>query len=356
MILVFAGAGSSASVDCKKFPTTIEFFKRLPKDIKDDPLYNYVHGFLEQKKGSLIDIEDVLEAFNDFNEFFDKTLHPPGNIVGWMMDKNRLTELANNINDINDFGRSIIHNQTQTEAIVKSRELFSRRGSSLRDNINNLVHSFYNHTPDKKQLTNWAAFIKDLQSSILDTETVEIFTTNYDLVLEQVIEKYKLDIETGRKSNNLQTTLNMTLWSPQPPTNNRGKLTKLHGSMDWQRNSDGTIVASSVSTENPEKQAILYPGAKKELQKEPFTAFHEHLRKIVDRADVAIFIGYSFRDEHINEILYNSPLSARKYIICKDEKPPPLIPFNKGDYLYYDTGFNKDCINKILDDLNKPIS
>ncbi len=33
MILVFVGAGGSATVDPKQYPTTVEFFSRLPDNI-----------------------------------------------------------------------------------------------------------------------------------------------------------------------------------------------------------------------------------------------------------------------------------------------------------------------------------
>ena len=90
MILVFAGAGSSASVDSKNYPTTIEFFKRLPEDVKNNALYNFIHEFLKaQKKESLIDIEDVLWTIDDFNRTFDATLNPDS-IMGWMMSNNML--------------------------------------------------------------------------------------------------------------------------------------------------------------------------------------------------------------------------------------------------------------------------
>ena len=34
MILIFAGAGASYSIDKEQYPTTVEFWERLPDEIK----------------------------------------------------------------------------------------------------------------------------------------------------------------------------------------------------------------------------------------------------------------------------------------------------------------------------------
>ena len=47
MILVFAGAGASAAIDSKKYPTTEGFFNNLSESIKNDPLFVVVKEFLE---------------------------------------------------------------------------------------------------------------------------------------------------------------------------------------------------------------------------------------------------------------------------------------------------------------------
>ena len=62
MILVFAGAGSSAAVDPKQYPTTVEFFNRLPDNIIRDRIFAEVCKFLasQRKEGQPVDIEEVL--------------------------------------------------------------------------------------------------------------------------------------------------------------------------------------------------------------------------------------------------------------------------------------------------------
>jgi hypothetical protein len=39
-VLIFAGAGASMSVNPEKFPATLEFFERLPDEIKKTRSFN----------------------------------------------------------------------------------------------------------------------------------------------------------------------------------------------------------------------------------------------------------------------------------------------------------------------------
>ena len=61
MILVFVGAGGSAAVNPEQYPTTVEFFNRLPDYIEQEPLFIQIREFLEtSKRGQPIDIEEIL--------------------------------------------------------------------------------------------------------------------------------------------------------------------------------------------------------------------------------------------------------------------------------------------------------
>ena len=66
MILVFVGAGGSAAVDPEQYPTTVEFFNRLPDDIEEAPLFIQICAFLEIRKyGQPIDIEEILWTLDE---------------------------------------------------------------------------------------------------------------------------------------------------------------------------------------------------------------------------------------------------------------------------------------------------
>ena len=62
MILIFAGAGASKAVSPTTYPTTIEFFEKLPDNIKSNAIFKNLEGYLRQgtPQGAPIDIEEIL--------------------------------------------------------------------------------------------------------------------------------------------------------------------------------------------------------------------------------------------------------------------------------------------------------
>ena len=309
MILVFVGAGGSASVDPEQYPTTVEFFERLPREITQDPLFTLVREFLrsQKKDGQLIDIEEVLWGLDKLQEYFSLS-RDPNTIEGWMMTGNRLGSL---------------HATMQASSNISAGmfEIGKNQLAPLQNRINALAHEFYVEPPSKGKLQNWISLLQGLEER---DPVIEIFTTNYDPVLETVIEEANIEnVVTGRETGR-QTTLNTSLWDkPGEPIDGRGRLTKLHGSVDWQRRGS-TIICSDLYTGDPDQHSILHPGFKGEPSEEPFIKFHEHLRAVVQKADVATFVGFAFRDDYINDILSELRTDIPKYVINKDTSLPDL--------------------------------
>ena len=308
MILVFVGAGGSAAVDPEQYPTTVEFFNRLPGDIMEDRLFAKVREFLENKKdGGQIDIEEILWNLDELRDYFQVS-RDTGSVAGWIMAQNRIVQLIGG-HDLSPLlnGMSNLETQIQT----------------LKSKINAQVYDFYATAPDTEKLSDWTQLLKGLAKF---DSPIEIFTTNYDRVLERVISESEIGVETGLKPNPDQMALDMTLWdSPgQPLKNNHGRLTKLHGSVNWQRSPEGIVVSNPIFTGDHQNHLILYPGYKGEPNQEPFIKFHEHLLSVVRQADIAIFVGFAFRDEHINSILSELRPDIPKYVINKDTSLPDL--------------------------------
>lgn len=340
MIIVFVGAGGSASVDPTQYPTTVEFFQRLPQQITDDQLFTLITASLrgQKREGQPIDIEEILWRLAELEEYFLLSRNVD-TIGGWMMNDNRLCQLRGNIPDYSKLQCSM-------------GEIWASLLIPLRNRIQALVHEFYDDSPHLNKLSNWIQFFQSLAINV--DRTIEIFTTNYDTVLEKIIEQAGIKIETGRQATSTEMKLDTIFWdnpgTPMThPQTSHGRLTKLHGSVDWQRRK-GDIICSSVYTEDPQKHLILYPGFKGTPDEEPFNKFHEHLRAVVRKADAAIFVGYAFRDEYIKDILSGLRPEIPVHIINKDELPPEL-PFTK-QYKHFSNGFTTkavhDCIKELV--------
>ena len=331
MILVFVGAGGSAAVEPEQYPTTVEFFNRLPNDIKEDPLFSLVHDFLEiQKDEQPIDIEEILWTLDELRDYCKVSLNTE-TIAGWILVGNRINQLMVNASDLSNLLRGMRHlERTQIE--------------TLKHKINVLVYDFYATIPSDDMLSDWIELLQGLTEHELP---VEIFTTNYDRVLETAIKVGKINVETGRRPDDVQPIQDMTIWDNpgRPLTRKRGRLTKLHGSVDWQRNQEGIIIRTGSALEN-EEHLILYPGYKGEPNEEPFTKFHEHLQAVVQQASAAIFIGYAFRDDYINTILSELPSEIPKFVINKDDALPDFSFLEGCKHL--NDGLTKESVETCL--------
>ena len=308
MILVFVGAGGSAAVDPKQYPTTVGFFERLPGEIKGDPLFGVVQRFLKSQKreGQPIDVEEVLWSLDKVQEYFSLSRNT-NTIEGWVMANDLLGPLDGHM--VSQRILSSMENITETYL------------TPLQNRINLLVHEFYAAVPDRNKLRHLYKVLRELKSR---DSIIEIFTTNYDRVLEAAIRESGINIETGREYDGLDTRLNTTCWDkPGEPLDGHGRLTKLHGSVDW-RIENEAIICGPARTRDLGDHLILYPGFKGKPDKEPFIKFHEHLREVVSVANAAVFIGFAFRDDYINEILSNLPPGIPKYVINKDDSLPEL--------------------------------
>lgn len=98
-------------------------------------------------------------------------------------------------------------------------------------------------------------------------------------------------------------------------TQNWIRLWKIHGSLNWfwkdNTNSSHSIVRGSKITdiENISNELVIYPSKEKydSSKKQPFVAYFDRLKNTLQNGELLfIFSGYSFSDQHINEIIFNS--------------------------------------------------
>ena len=92
---------------------------------------------------------------------------------------------------------------------------------------------------------------------------------------------------------------------------------KIHGSVNWFLYNDGTSknrITRSTGRTCSGDELMIYPSRQKydESRRLPFLLFQDRLRKFLSTGEVLFIIcGYSFNDEHINEVIFQS-LRANK--------------------------------------------
>lgn len=151
-------------------------------------------------------------------------------------------------------------------------------------------------------------------SSIDRKNAVEIFTTNYDLLMEQALEDQEVPYFDGfvgsRRSffdlRAVQDGLIPTHWS---------RLWKIHGSITWYQESIETknnnlekrVYRSSEIKEDASH--LIYPSHLKyeESRKMPYLALIDQLNRFVrKKSSLLILSGYSFNDGHLNDTIVNA--------------------------------------------------
>jgi hypothetical protein len=129
---------------------------------------------------------------------------------------------------------------------------------------------------------------------------VEIFTTNYDLLLEEAFESAKIPYFDGFTGGHAPFFDPVTVaGNDLPPRWSR--LWKLHGSLGW-RVDHGVVVRSG----GYDCTELVYPDHLKYdlTQKQPYTALFERLKHFLLQPDTLLLTtGFSFRDAHICALL-----------------------------------------------------
>lgn len=155
--------------------------------------------------------------------------------------------------------------------------------------------------------------------SILNREfSKEIFTTNYDLIIEKSLESSQIPYFDGFVGSYepffWQESIDK-LVGKDDLTQNWIRLWKIHGSLSWFWKEDEKTKTPKIvrigkidKIEDEENELVIYPSKEKydSSKKQPFVAYFDRLKNYLLNGELLfVFTGYSFSDQHINEIIFN---------------------------------------------------
>lgn len=154
---------------------------------------------------------------------------------------------------------------------------------------------------------------------------VNIFSVNYDTCIEMLCIKHKLKYTDGFD----------LYWNPESLEKKSDiKLFKLHGSILWYLTNWGNYVKLPIEMEKGNEihlysgetasPFILYPMGRKWEYTEPLVYLVSELQKNLKTAKLCIVVGYSFRDDDILRIFFESAKENENLTII-------LIAPNAGD-------------------------
>jgi len=177
-------------------------------------------------------------------------------------------------------------------------------------------------------------------TSIERQHPVEIFTTNYDLLLEEAFEDYLIPYFDGfvgaRKS-----FFDLRAVEENAIPKHWTRVWKIHGSLNWFIDEKDNVYRTNET--KPDGGAhFIYPSHLKydQSRKMPFIALSDRLGQFLRfRDSILVISGYSFNDQHINDVIYRSlkanpaanvialqfgPLEGYEQAISIAEKTPNL--------------------------------
>ena len=209
--------------------------------------------------------------------------------------------------------------QITSDSIEKSFDNVSGDDSKKLDKtICNEIYSIISNEEAKADINVAKRFIGWLNWLSRDFPK-EIFTTNYDLILEKSAENLLIPFYDGFVGSNepffVHESLDGKSNYDRPPVS-WIRLWKLHGSLGWfwKTNDDGKShriirLSSGAKEKYPEAELVIYPSKDKyeSSRKQPFIAYFDRLKEfLVEGEGIFIISGYSFSDEHVNEVIFNA--------------------------------------------------
>ena len=162
---------------------------------------------------------------------------------------------------------------------------------------------------------------------------VELFTVNYDLLLETALERLRAPYFDGFVGS-LRARFQTELVEGTPGTDGEWvpaffvRLWKLHGSVNWAWEDQQIVRLGQPVTEGC--AAAIYPSDTKyeESRRVPFVVLQDRLRRALQQPETLVIIaGYSFSDDHLNELLFDAATRRERsefVAFCHSEIPDAL--------------------------------
>ncbi|HZK62334.1 MAG TPA: SIR2 family protein, partial [Anaerovoracaceae bacterium] len=201
-------------------------------------------------------------------------------------------------------GREVLLEMTYTELENFQKHLITLFNTEICKNIKPDKDGLFDSIIDTSPHLRFAEWVSQRNTS----KGLEIFTPNYDYLLELSLESQKIRyfdgfsggfipyFDVGSIENLDYRTSDIKLW-------------KIHGSLGW-CNQKGNIVKSSLD----KNKIMILPSALKydETKKVPYAILLDRLAASLRSNETTLIIcGYSFGDDHINDLIINSLRSNR---------------------------------------------
>jgi hypothetical protein len=242
-----------------------------------------------------------------------------------LIEEVKLSELKiNNIEDILSFLRGLKEVSTGNTVRGFSKEDLIQLEKDI---CKTIVRKLEVSLPDKDtpyhKLAQWISIDRE--------KPVEVFTTNYDLLLEEAFEDLTIPYFDGFVGSR-QSFFDLRAVEDNLIPKHWTRLWKIHGSINWFQKENKEVYRSS-KTKDIGDSFLIYPSHLKyeQSRKMPYLALIDQLNRFLRQPNsLMVLTGYSFNDEHLNDTI----LSALK------ANPSSMVIAMLFETLTYEDGEN----------------
>lgn len=271
---------------------------------------------IPQMKGLYSGLQREIDTYSDDEREF----------LGRIEDKKNIE----NILGVLYSGRSYLSDKTdlsgeEEKSLKTINSLIGKIENYLKSKLDVLNADFWDDDI-RKTLENYKKFYSKIALRNKELSRVNIFTTNNDMFNEVALDSLSIHFFNGFSGGVMKrfnpASFNYTLSKRMDvaidkyePVENLVYLYKIHGSVNWiedESTSDEsffTIKELPLRNTNTAGSVLVYPTPLKQNKSlgAPYVdLFREFQHKLLEPNTVLFAIGYSFSDEHVNDIIYRA--------------------------------------------------
>lgn len=287
--------------------------------------------------------------YNSFKEAIeDKALFTDSErkLIAGIEDKGSLEVILTTLYSLKGFIDTYhLEHAGQKKRIDCINQLISKVENFIYDKLNVLAKSPYT-TEVETVLGTYRTFYSKVALRSKENARLNIFTTNNDMFNEVALDSLNIHYLNGFSGGINRyfnpASFNYTLSKRMDvaidkfePVDNLVYLYKIHGSVNWvekQNDTDGSFFSIKevpISRADEGNNTLIYPTPLKQDKSlgAPYVdLFREFQHKLLEPNSVIIVIGYSFCDDHVNDIIYRglATNSSLNVVIINDVESKPV--------------------------------
>jgi hypothetical protein len=319
--------GAGISIDAK-LPLMYPLTNKVKKDVKSshNKIYDEIIAPLFEELPESCHIEHVLSHLGDYAALAERNKEKKAVINGTEVELEALKEAHNTILE----SISNVIRCGYVEGIDGGADDEGTLSAPIVDIESHLefIDTLFNHA---------SAGVHERR------KTVNIFTTNYDTLLEDALALNKVPYWDGFAGGAVAHRT-QRYGEPAPTNGQRANLIKMHGSIDWFLCDKGYVwrVRDNDCYPKADRRVLIYPQATKYIatQQDPFSSQFDLFRKSLNsrQNNTLAVCGYSFGDDHINnEIEFALSKEENKTVLlvfleCRDDIPVCLENWRSASF------------------------